>query len=103
MELHALFSSARADRWLSSEHQEGNRIMTPKMIIVAIALLMSATSAALAQANFTTGSAGSDAAAGYPSSSGYGTGLYAYAPGYTGLGASAPGHRYSHIARDRQR
>jgi hypothetical protein len=77
--------------------------MTPKMIVVAIVLLMSATSAALAQANFTTGTAGGDAAAGYPTSNGYGTGLYAYAPGYSGPYAPAPGHRYGHIARDRER
>ena len=38
--------------------------------------------AALAQSAYTTGSAASRAAAGYPSPYGYGGGLYAYAPGH---------------------
>ena len=38
--------------------------------------------AALAQSAYTTGSAASRAAAGYPSPYGYGSGLYAYAPGH---------------------
>jgi hypothetical protein len=50
--------------------------VNPKMIIVAIALVLSATSAALAQSEYTTGTAASTAAAGY----GYGGNLYDYAP-----------------------
>jgi hypothetical protein len=38
--------------------------------------------AAMAQSAYTTGSAASRAAAGYPSPYGYGSGLYAYAPGH---------------------
>jgi hypothetical protein len=38
--------------------------------------------AALAQSAYTTGTAASRAAAGYPSPYGYGSGLYAYAPGH---------------------
>jgi hypothetical protein len=46
--------------------------------------------AALAQSAYTTGSAASRAAAGYPSPYGYGSGLYAYAPGHV-YGRSAQG------------
>jgi hypothetical protein len=55
------------------------KFMTAKMIIVAAALLLGATSAALAQSAWTDGSAADGARAGYTSS--YGSGLYAYAPG----------------------
>jgi hypothetical protein len=54
--------------------------MTMKKIIVALAFLVAATPAALAQSAYTTGSAASNAAAGYPSP--YGSGYYAYAPRY---------------------
>jgi hypothetical protein len=55
--------------------------VTTKTIIVMMALLVGATPAALAQIAYTTGSAASNAAAGYPSPYG-GAGLYAYAPSY---------------------
>ena len=56
--------------------------------------------AALAQSAYTTGTAVSDAAAGYPSPYGSESGLYAYAPahGY-GRSAQGPAHRYSRPAR----
>ena len=73
--------------------------MTPKMIVAAVALFLGATSAALAQADFTTGTAGSDQSAGYPTANGYGANLYAYAPGYSGPYAYAPGYRYGRFAR----
>lgn len=69
--------------------------MTARKIVVAIALLLSATTATLAQSAYTTGSAAGNAAAGYPSPSGYGSGLYAYAPGYYGhiaIGREWRGH-----------
>jgi len=58
-----------------------------KEIILAIALVLGATSAALAQSAYTSGTIASSEAAGYPSvdgpsTGGYGSGLYAYAPGY---------------------
>jgi hypothetical protein len=56
--------------------------MTAKKIIIATAILLGglgASSAALAQSAWTTGTADSRAAAGYASP--YGGGLYAYAPG----------------------
>jgi hypothetical protein len=68
--------------------------MTAKKIIVATALVLGATlgtslvtslglsSAALAQSAYTTGTIASSDRAGYPAASGYGAGLYAYAPGY---------------------
>jgi hypothetical protein len=60
--------------------------MTLNKIIVAAALVAGATlgvsSAALAQSAYTTGTIASSERAGYPSPEGYGTGLYAYAPGY---------------------
>jgi hypothetical protein len=66
--------------------------MIAKKILVAAALLLGATSAALAQSAFTTGSAADRARAGYATP--YGSGLYAYAPGSVaspanGLGAYA--------------
>jgi hypothetical protein len=68
------------------------KTMIAKKIIVATALLLGATSAALAQSAWTTGSAADRADAGYASP--YGSGLYAYAPGSVshranGLGAYA--------------
>jgi hypothetical protein len=56
--------------------------MIVKKIVVAIALLLGATTATLAQSAYTTGSAAGNAAAGYASPYGYGSGLYAYAPTY---------------------
>ena len=52
-----------------------------KKIVVALAFLVAATPAALAQSAYTTGSAASNARAGYPSPyGGYGRGYYAYVP-----------------------
>ncbi len=56
--------------------------MIAKNIVVVMAFLLSATTATLAQSAYTTGSAAGNAAAGYPSPYGYGSGLYAYAPTY---------------------
>jgi len=56
--------------------------MSVKTIVTAIALLLSATSATLAQSAYTTGTIASDEQAGYPSPYGHGNGLYDYAPGY---------------------
>jgi hypothetical protein len=58
-----------------------------KKIILAIAVVLGATSAALAQSDFTSGTISSSEAAGYPTignplTGSYGSGLYAYAPGY---------------------
>lgn len=72
--------------------------MNAKKIVITAGLLLSATSAALAQSAWTTGTAADRARAGYASP--YGSGLYAYAPGIvsrhtSGLGAYAmvPGSR----------
>lgn len=51
--------------------------------------------AALAQSAYTTGTAVSDAAAGYPSPYGFGSGFYAYAPAH-GHGRSAHGMGHDH-------
>jgi hypothetical protein len=56
-------------------------IMTTKKMIVTVALLLGTTAAAMAQSAYTTGTAASNAAAGYPSPYGGYSGLYAYAPG----------------------
>ena len=58
-----------------------------KKIILAIAIVLGAPSAALAQSAYTSGTIASSERAGYPSignpsSGSYGSGLYAYAPGY---------------------
>ena len=50
------------------------------LIAVVAALGIAMPAAAMAQSDYTTGSAANRAAAGYPSP--YGSGLYAYAPGY---------------------
>ena len=50
------------------------------LIAVVTALGIAMPAAAMAQSDYTTGSAANRAAAGYPSP--YGSGLYAYAPGY---------------------
>lgn len=51
------------------------------LIAVVAAMGIAMPAAAMAQSDYTTGSAASRAAAGYPSP--YGGGLYAYAPGYS--------------------
>ena len=58
-----------------------------KKIILAITLVLGATSAALAQSDYTSGTISSSETAGYPtignpSTGSFGSGLYAYAPGY---------------------
>jgi len=58
-----------------------------KKIILAIAVVLGGTSAALAQSDYTSGTISSSQAAGYPtignpSTGSFGSGLYAYAPGY---------------------
>jgi hypothetical protein len=52
--------------------------MNAKKIIITVLLFLSATSAALAQSDWTTGSAADRARTGYAS---YGSGLYSYAHG----------------------
>jgi hypothetical protein len=59
----------------------GERTMTAKKIVLALALLLGTVPAAMAQSAYTTGSVASNAAAGYPSPEGPGRQLYAYAPG----------------------
>ena len=51
------------------------------LIAVVAAMGIAMPAAAMAQSDYTTGSAASRVAAGYPSP--YGGGLYAYAPGYS--------------------
>jgi hypothetical protein len=58
--------------------------MNPKKIIITAALLLSATSAAMAQSAWTTGTASDRARAGYPVP--YASSLYAFVPDF------APGH-----------
>jgi hypothetical protein len=57
-----------------------------KQITLALALALGATigaaSAASAQSAYTSGTIASSERAGYPSVAPYGSGLYAYAPGY---------------------
>jgi hypothetical protein len=53
--------------------------MTAKCLVSAIALLLSATSATLAQSAYTTGTVASNEAAGYPAPYANGR-LYSYAP-----------------------
>jgi hypothetical protein len=65
--------------------------MTAKKIITAIAFVVITTSGAFAQSAYTTGTVASSEAAGYPTSGGYGSGLYAYAPGYS----------HAHVSRHR--
>ena len=65
--------------------------MTATKIITAIAFVVITTSAAFAQSEYTTGTIASSEAAGYPASGGYGSGLYAY----------APGHGHAHVSRHR--
>jgi hypothetical protein len=62
------------------------KTMISKATLTLIAAIAASSialpAAALAQSAYTTGSAASRAAAGYPSPYGYGSGLYAYAPGH---------------------
>ena len=69
--------------------------MTVEKIVVAMALLLGATSAALAQSAYTSGTIASSERAGYPSVGGYGSGLYAYAPGY-GYGQAEKDREVTH-------
>jgi hypothetical protein len=55
--------------------------MTTKTIVMTIAVLLGATPAALAQSAYTSGTADSSIAAGYPNPYG-GVGVYDYAPNY---------------------
>jgi hypothetical protein len=63
------------------------KTMINKAKLVLIAAIAASSialpAAAMAQSAYTTGSAASRAAAGYPSPYGYGSGLYAYAPGHS--------------------
>jgi hypothetical protein len=71
--------------------------MTAKKIILATAILLSASSAALAQSAYTTGTAESSAAAGFQSP--YRGGFYAYAPDTYAPGSiSRPSSGYSSFA-----
>ena len=54
---------------------------TLALIAAITASSLALPTAALAQSAYTTGSAASNAAAGYGSPYGYGSGLYAYVPG----------------------
>lgn len=63
--------------------------MNAKKIITTAALLLSATSAALAQSAWTTGTAADSARAGYATP--YGHGFYAYAPGPVSRRSNARG------------
>jgi hypothetical protein len=67
--------------------------MTTKKIVMAMALLLGATTATLAQSAFTTGTLADSAAAGYPSTYGYEGGLYNYAPNH-GHGHAAMGRAW---------
>jgi hypothetical protein len=66
--------------------------MAARKLVVAITLFISTMSAALAQSAYTSGTIASSERAGYPSPEGYGTGLYAYVPGYD----------YRHVAKIRR-
>jgi hypothetical protein len=74
--------------------------MNTKKITLAVALVLGTAfggaSAALAQSAYTTGSIASSEHAGYPSVAPYGSGLYAYAPGYS---ASVPTPGYGSDGR----
>ena len=69
---------------------------TLALIAAITASSLALPTAALAQSAYTTGSAASRVAAGYPSPYGYGSGLYAYVPGH-----AVPGHAYHRSAQDR--
>jgi hypothetical protein len=83
--------------------------MTTKKIVLAAALVvgtaLGASSAALAQSAYTTGTIASSERAGYPApASPYGGGLYAYAPGYGSANVATPGYGSdgrTHVLRGR--
>jgi hypothetical protein len=70
------------------------KIMINKAKLTLIAAIAASCialpAAALAQSAYTTGTEANRVAAGYPSPYGYGSGLYAYAPGHV-YGRSAQG------------
>ena len=72
--------------------------MTMKKIIITGALLLSATSAAMAQSAWTTGTASDRARAGYETP--HAGGLYAYAPGVLSRDTSGRG-AYAMVPRFR--
>jgi hypothetical protein len=76
------------------------KIMINKAKLTLIAAIAAASIAlpatAMAQSAYTTGSAASNAAAGYPSPYGYGSGLYAYAPDHV-----VPAHVHGRAAQER--
>jgi hypothetical protein len=97
-------SSAHEQAALVPLLQIKRKTMNAKKIVVAAALLLGATSAALAQSAWTTGTAADRAQAGYVTPSG--GGLYAYAPNFgpprsSGLNAYAmvPQTDWNGIAR----
>jgi hypothetical protein len=69
---------------LAAKRRRKIMINRAKLTLVAAiaASSLALPAAALAQSAYTTGTAASRAAAGYPSPYGYGSGLYAYAPGH---------------------
>jgi hypothetical protein len=73
----------------------GEKIMINKAKLTLIAAIAASSialpAAALAQSDYTTGSAENRAAAGYPSPYGNGGGLYDYAPGWSNA-RSGQGH-----------
>jgi hypothetical protein len=81
--------------------------MTTKKIVLAAALVvgtaLGASSAALAQSAYTTGTIASSERAGYPAPA-FGGGLYAYAPGYGSANVATPGYGSdgrTHVLRGR--
>jgi hypothetical protein len=66
--------------------------MSAWKILATVAFVLTLTSAASAQSAYTTGTIANSEAAGYPASGGYGSGLYAYAPGYV----------HGHISKQRR-
>jgi hypothetical protein len=65
-----------------------------KIIAAIVALGFASPAAALAQSAYTTGTAASSAAAGYPSPDRYGRDLYGYDAGY-GYGRATQGRKLS--------
>jgi hypothetical protein len=82
-----LFAGVRPSTAVAAPISRQIRKSAMKKITLAIALVLGASSAALAQSAYTSGTIASSERAGYPSigdpsTGGYGSGLYAYAPGY---------------------
>jgi hypothetical protein len=72
-------------------------MITKKMTLVlalALGATVGAATAASAQSAYTTGTIASSERAGYPTigSPSYGSGLYAYAPGYGSANVAVPGY-----------